>query len=254
MPVVEANQSVSLLTQDDLQRIGSKKIPKHIAFIPDGNRRWAKKNFVFPEVGHKMGADTLLNVIKASLQMGIETLTFFIFSTENWQRPPREIKAQMRLLKRYLLEQKQQMLENGVRFRSIGNLDKFPKEVAQLVQETVEATKHCSDITVIFAMNYGGRDDITRAIRKILHDYDQGSIKKNEIKEELVATYLDTAQWRDPDLLIRTSGESRLSNFLLWQMSYTEFFLCKVHWPEFTAQHLLDAVCDYQSRQQRRGR
>lgn len=246
-------QETPLLSKEELKSLNPKRIPKHIAFIPDGNRRWAKKNRILPEDGHKIGAETLLNIIKSSHQMGVETLTFYIFSTENWARPKREIKAQMWLLEKSLIEQKQRMLDNGVQFRTIGDISKFPKHIINLVNETVEATKNCNNITVVFAMNYGGRDDITRAIQKIVKDCDEGIVDKRDIKEELVSKYLDTAEWEDPDLLIRTSGESRISNFLLWQISYAEIYLSEAHWPEFTPQFLLKAVYDFQNRERRLG-
>lgn len=242
-----------LLSQEKLKTLDPNRIPKHIAFIPDGNRRWAKKNRILPEAGHKIGADTLLNIIKASHQIGVDTLTFYIFSTENWNRPKREIKAQMWLLEKSLTEQKQRMLDNGVKFKTIGDISKFPKNIINLLNETVELTKHCNYITVVFAMNYGGRDDITRALQKIVEDYDEGKINKSDIKEALVSEYLDTAEWGDPDLLIRTSGEARVSNFLLWQISYAEIYLSKAFWPEFTPQLLFEALLDFQNRERRLG-
>lgn len=246
-------EEVSLLSKDDLKKCDPRKIPKHIAIIPDGNRRWAKQNFILPEVGHRIGAQTLLDIIKSSKEIGVKTLTFYIFSTENWARPKREIKAQMWLLEKSLREQKQRMLENGVRFRTIGQIDKFPEVIINLIHDTVEATKNCDQITVVFAMNYGGRDDIKRACCKITEDCTNGKIKKEEITEKLISSYLDTAEWGDPDLLIRTSGESRISNFLLWQLSYAEIYLSKTFWPEFTPKDLLHAVCDYQNRERRQG-
>jgi undecaprenyl diphosphate synthase len=242
-----------LLTQEELKNLDPKKIPKHIAIIPDGNRRWAKNNRILPEEGHKIGAETLLNIIKASHQIGVQTLTIYIFSTENWLRPKREIKAQMWLLEKSLIEQKERMIANGVRFQTIGELSKFPEHIIKLINETVEATKHCTNINVIFAMNYGGRDEITRAIRKIAEDCNKGNFSNRDITEELVSKYLDTAKWGDPDMLIRTSGESRVSNFLLWQISYAEIYLSEVFWPEFTPRHLLEAVYEYQNRERRLG-
>lgn len=253
-PTHEASwQETPLLSKDQLKKLSKKRTPKHIAFIPDGNRRWAKKNRILPEEGHRIGAETLLNIIKSSHQMGIETLTFYIFSTENWARPKREIKAQMWLLEKSLREQKQRMLDNGVRFRTIGEISRFPEHIIALINETVEATKDCNDITVVFAMNYGGRDDITRAIQKIVTDCGKGIINKRDIKEDLVSKYLDTAEWGDPELLIRTSGESRISNFLLWQISYAEIYLSEAYWPEFTPALLLEAVYDFQNRERRLG-
>ncbi len=242
-----------VLPPNQLRRLNPKNIPKHVAFIPDGNRRWAKKNFILPEEGHRLGADSLLNIIKAGHQMGIETLTFFIFSTENWLRPKREINAQMALLEKSLRLQQPRMVENGVRFGSIGDLSKFPPHIISLIEDTKNATKHCHNINVIFAMNYGGRDDLRRAFQAMLSAYDQGNFTKEDVTEQLIGTYLDTSAYKDPDLLIRTSGESRVSNFLLWQMSYTEMFISPVYWPEFTPEIFFTAILDFQQRDRRLG-
>lgn len=241
------------LSVEELKQLNASRIPQHVAFIPDGNRRWAKKNYILPEEGHRLGADSLLNMIKAGHQIGIKTLTFFIFSTENWARPKREIQAQMKLLEKSLMLQKPRMIENGVRFRSIGDLSKFPAHIAELIELTKNETSHCDNINVVFAMNYGGRDDIKRAFIKMLKHYERGIISKDEIDEKMISSYLDTSHWSDPDLLIRTSGESRISNFLLWQLSYTEIHLTKKHWPEFSPRDLLLAILDYQNRERRHG-
>lgn len=242
-----------VISDEDLKKLNPSSIPNHVAFIPDGNRRWAKKNRVLPEEGHKIGADSLLNIIKAGHQMGIETLTFFIFSTENWARPQKEIDAQMKLLEKSLLIQRPRMLENGVRFRSIGDLSKFPPYLVELIETTKQETAHCDKITVVFAMNYGGRDDIRRAVIKMVDSVEKGDLKKEEISEDLVKSYLDTAPFTDPELLIRTSGESRLSNFLLWQLSYSEIYLSEKYWPEFSPLNFLEAVCSFQDRERRLG-
>lgn len=242
-----------VISDEDLKRIDPLPVPKHVAFIPDGNRRWAKKHRVLPEEGHKLGADSLLNIIKAGHQMGIETLTFFIFSTENWARPQKEIDAQMKLLEKSLLIQRPRMLENGVRFRSIGDLSKFPPHLVELIEATKEETAHCDKITVVFAMNYGGRDDIRRAVVKMIDGVEKGDLKKDEVTEDVVKSYLDTAAFTDPDLLIRTSGESRLSNFLLWQLSYAEIYLTEKFWPEFSPLDFLEAVHSFQNRERRLG-
>lgn len=238
---------------EEIKKIHPKRIPKHVAFIPDGNRRWAKKNRVLPEEGHRLGADSLLNIIKAGHQMGVERLTFYIFSTENWQRPKREIKAQMELLEKSIILQKPRMIENGVRFLSIGDLSKFPPHLIKLIEETKRDTAHCDKIDVVFAMNYGGRDDLRRAFKKMLEDYDRDIFSKEDVSEQLIGQYLDTAEWNDPELLIRTSGELRISNFLLWQLSYAEFLSSPVYWPEFTPHHFYQSILDFQQRERRLG-
>jgi undecaprenyl diphosphate synthase len=242
-----------LLSPEKVRILDPKRIPKHIAFIPDGNRRWAKKHFALPEKGHKAGAETLMNMIQAGSQLGVEMMTFYIFSTENWLRPKREIKAQMRLLEKCLVEQKKRMEENGVRFLTIGEISKMPPRIIELLVEMKEATKQGNKIDVVFALNYGGRDDIRRAIQKIIGDYGNKPFSKEEITEEFVSQYLDTANWNDPELLIRTSGESRVSNFLLWQISYTEIYLPKLYWPEFSPEHFVEAIQEYQKRERRLG-
>ena len=242
-----------VISDHDLERLDPSSIPKHVAFIPDGNRRWAKKHCVMPEEGHKLGADSLLNIIKAGHQMGIETLTFFIFSTENWARPQKEINAQMKLLEKSLLLQRPRMLENGVRFRSIGDLSKFPLHLRELIESTKKETMHCDNITVVFAMNYGGRDDIKRAVVRMMEDNEKGKLSKENVTEETVKNYLDTSFLSDPELLIRTSGESRLSNFLLWQLSYSEIYLTEKYWPEFSPKDFLEAVYCFQNRERRLG-
>lgn len=246
-------EETPLLSEELVQQLNPLTIPKHVAFIPDGNRRWAKKQRILPEQGHQIGAEILMNIVRSANQMGIETLTFFIFSTENWQRPRHEIKAQMWLLEKSLIEQKKRMVANGVRFLTIGELSKFPPKIVQLIEETKEATKDCDKINVVFAMNYGGRDDIQRAFQKMLADVEIGTLKREEISEDTISQYLDTSEWKDPDLLIRTSGEFRISNFLLWQLSYTEIYLSNEYWPEFTPQHFFEAIRDYQQRDRRMG-
>ncbi len=254
MNLIEERENTSdVISQEDFSHLDMQSIPKHVAIIPDGNRRWARKNKILPEKGHKIGAKVLLNTIEASYRLGIKVLTFYIFSTENWKRPKREIKAQLWLLEKSLLEQRSYMIENGVRFLSIGDLTKFPKKIIDIIEETKETTKHCDKIKVVFAMNYGGRDEIARAFQKMLKDYDNKVFEQKDVTENLISDYLDTANLPDPDLLIRTSGESRISNFLLWQISYSELLLSPVFWPEFTPKHLAMAIFDYQQREKRRG-
>ena len=252
-PVEPLWEDAPLFTGQQLRDLDPTRIPEHIAFIPDGNRRWARKNFALPEAGHRAGADTLMDVIKASSQLGVGAVTFYIFSTENWLRPKREINAQIRLLEKCLIEQKQRMINNGVRFATIGEVSKFPPHIVSLLEEVEDATKEGSKIKVIFALNYGGRDDIRRAVERMLVDYEGEKFAREEVSEALIASYLDTAGLSDPDLLIRTSGESRISNFLLWQISYAEIYWSEVFWPEFTPRHLLEAIREYQTRDRRRG-
>ncbi len=250
---ITASTEKAVFTPQQLRTIDPSRIPKHIAIIPDGNRRWAKKNFIMTEQGHQAGANQLMTIVQAAIEIGISRLTFYIFSTENWSRPKNEINAQLRLLEKYLVEQRQRMVNNGIRFTTIGNLSPFSESVNRELQNSIHATVKSNKIDVVFALNYGGRDDITRAVREIVKEYDRGIIKAEDINEDFVSKHLDTKSQPDPDLLIRTSGEQRVSNFLLWQISYAEIYVCSALWPEFTPDHLLDAVHTYQNRERRLG-
>lgn len=236
-----------------LSPLDKERIPNHVAFIPDGNRRWAKERSESNEKGHEVGVNTLLEIVKAAKELGIRALTFYLFSTENWNRSKEEIAALMWLLEAFLRDQCEEMKANGVKLKTIGFLVDLPNEVQLALSETKQATNHCQDIEMILALNYGGRDDLRRAFLRILEDYQSNHLKKEEITESLISSYLDTASWQDPDLLIRTSGEMRISNFLLWQLSYTEIYIADVLWPNFTPQHLLEAIIDFQKRERRLG-
>lgn len=246
-------QESDVFSPEELQKLDPLCIPKHVALIPDGNRRWAKSHRMFPEEGHRVGADSLMEIIKAGHQIGVKVLTFYIFSTENWQRPKREIKAQMQLLEKMLISQKERMVNNGIRFLTIGDLSPFSQRIIDLVEETKNATENCQDIDMVFAMNYGGRDDICRAFKKMIGHYDENKFKQEQVTETLISGYLDTAEWGDPDLVIRTGGVQRMSNFLLWQISYAEVFFSNVYWPDFRPSHLLEAITNFQNRERRQG-
>lgn len=239
--------------KDQLTLIDPNKVPKHIAIIPDGNRRWAKLNASTTPKGHQKGADGLLDIVQAAKELGVKVVTVYTFSTENWSRPQDEIEALMFLLSSYLTEQLLPMQENGIRFNTIGDLSKFPKEIIELIEKTKRETAHCDKIDLVLALNYGGRNEISRALHKMIDDFSHQKLKKEEINEEAIARYLDTHAWPNPDLLIRTSGEKRISNFLLWQISYTEFYMTDLYWPEFKPCHLFEAVLEYQRREHRPG-
>jgi len=253
MSVTSQEVEDKIYTLEQLSSLDSKQVPRHIAFIPDGNRRWAKKISKDASHGHQKGADILLDIVKACKEMGVQTATFFLFSTENWTRPKTEVHALMWLLKKYLIQERPRLIKNGVKLSAIGETSKLPKRVQTALKDTIEATAHCEDIEVVFALNYGARDEICRAVGRIVDDIEKDALSKEEITEKVIGQYLDTSKWEDPDLLIRTSGEMRVSNFLLWQISYTEVFISPAFWPEFTPDHLLGAVLDYQNREKRRG-
>jgi undecaprenyl diphosphate synthase len=247
-----------IFSQQELKDVHKKPLPRHVAIIMDGNRRWAKKHSIsqIRSVidGHWAGADVLQNILKAAQEIGIQILTVFAFSTENWQRSRHEVDALIHIFELYLKENREKMKEGGVKFNVIGNLFPFPSSLKEEVLKTIEATKEGKSIEFIVALNYGGRDDLTRAIKKIVKDCLENKLEKEKITEEIIAKYLDTANWEDPDLLIRTSNEMRVSNFLLWQLAYTEIYVTTRLWPEFTSHDLLQAVAYFQEREIRRGR
>lgn len=243
----------TFFTSNQLELLNKHKIPRHVAIIPDGNRRWAKKQMENPIEGHRSGANTLIEIVKAAKELGIKALTFYTFSTENWTRSEEEINAFMWLLQEFLLSHCQEMIDLGVRLKTIGDIALLPKEAAEAVAQTMVATAECEEIDMIMALNYGSRDELRRAFQRILEDCEKKKIQKEQISEALIAQYLDTAPWGDPDLFIRTSGENRISNFLLWQLSYTEIYITEVLWPDFTPNDLLKAVIEFQKRDRRLG-
>ena len=235
-------------SQEQLTIIEKSRVPQHVAIIPDGNRRWAREQDKHHQRGHRAGANILIDTVKAAKAMGIRAITFYLFSTENWNRPQEEVAALMWLLEEFLKEKTPEMIAEGVKLNTIGDISSLPENVITTIKDSKEKTAHCNRIDMILALNYGGRNEICRAVQKIL--------EKNETKqitEEMIADHLDTAPWGDPDLLIRTSGEMRISNFLLWQLSYTELYVTNVLWPDFTQNHLLDAVIEFQKRERRLG-
>jgi len=245
--------STAIFTSQEKASLDPMHIPRHVAIIPDGNRRWAKKQEGSSEQGHRAGADALMEIVKAARELGIRALTFYLFSTENWNRSEEEINALMWLLEGFLYDQCAEMQAHQVRLKTIGNLSIFPENILKAIDSTSKATAHCTDIEMILALNYGGRDEIRRAIHRLLDDFNSQKMQKEEVTESLISRYLDTAPWGDPDLLIRTSGELRISNFLLWQLSYTEIYVTNTLWPDFTPRDFLEAIADFQKRDRRLG-
>ena len=240
-------------SEEDLVNFDPVFAPRHIALIMDGNRRWAQQEDLLAADGHWRGGKSLMNVVCAAVELGVNFVTAFTFSTENWARPQEEVDALMRLFEMYLKQERGAMIKNGVKLGSIGDLTLFPGFVVEELQKTKAATAHCSRIELILALNYGGRDDIRRAVSSIVDDCEKKKLHKDDITEETISSYLDTSARIDPDLLIRTGGEMRLSNFLLWQLSYSEVYVTDVLWPNFSAQDLLRAVLKYQKRERRYG-
>ena len=240
-------------TSEEITELKKMAVPRHVAVIPDGNRRWARNQLTNIPEGHREGADNLIRFIKAAKELGIQTVTFYLFSTENWTRDQTEVQALMWLLEQFLIEQQPVMIEQGIRFHTIGDLAVFPESTKDLIAECKAATSPGSAINLVAALNYGSRNEICRAFNKIMEDCDKGILKKNEITEKIVSSYLDTAPFGDPELLIRSSGEMRVSNFLLWQISYSEIYVVDVFWPDFKPAHLLKAINFFQTRDRRLG-
>lgn len=239
-----------MYSQEQLEEIDPQKVPHHVAVIMDGNRRWAQKRHLPVIAGHFRGAHVLTNVVRAASELGIKVLTVFAFSTENWQRDPQEVSGLMNLIKHYLTAKKKVMIAEGVRLQTIGDLEKLPSDVQEAISKTKQAT-HTEKATIdlVLALNYGGRDDIRRALVVMMRQ----QVPLEHLTEEVISQYLDTSAWPDPDLLIRTSGERRQSNFLLWQLSYSEFYHTDVLWPDFDEMTLLGIVKEYQKRNRRLG-
>lgn len=221
-------------------------MPEHVAIIMDGNGRWAKERGLNRTAGHEEGAKVVRNITIHAQNIGIKYLTLFAFSTENWSRPKLEIDFLMKLLERYLKNELPVYIENSVRFKAIGDISKFSKSLQNTIKDTEEKTKHCKGLTQILALNYGSRDEIVRAVKKL-------NIKNLEITEKNISKNLDTAEFPDIDLLIRTSGEIRLSNYLLWQIAYAELFFTSTLWPDFTTEELDDIISDFGRRERRFG-
>jgi len=228
-------------------------LPRHVAIIMDGNGRWAKQRGLPRLRGHEEGVKRAWETVEACRDLGIEVLTLYAFSSENWQRPPEEVEGLMSLLERYLREEVDRLGEHEVRLRAIGNISRLPPTVRQLLEEAMRRTEGQSGMVLNLALSYGGREEILRAVRQLVQRALQGEIQPENIDERIFASCLYTNGLPDPDLLIRTSGEMRLSNFLLWQLAYTELYVTPVLWPDFDRQELTRALEDYARRERRFG-
>jgi len=233
--------------------IPSNHLPRHIAIIMDGNGRWAQKKGLPRVKGHGKGSLVVRPIVIESVRLGIECLTFYSFSTENWKRPPAEVDTIMDLYRQYLIEERPMVMEYNVRVRHLGEINELPERVVIELEKTLHASRNNTGMTLCLALNYSGRSEIVRAFNKINHDISQGKLPTDKIDESLIDNYLDTAGLPDPDLLIRTAGEKRISNFLLWQISYAELYITDVYWPDFNPQTLTDAILDYAGRNRRFG-
>ena len=229
------------------------EIPRHIAIIMDGNGRWAKERGLPRLEGHRAGAESVREVMEACIERGVEYLTLYAFSSENWSRPATEVSALMALLDRFLKEKAKDLDRQNVRLLAIGQLDRLPAKTRALIEKIQARTANHTKLTLVLALSYGGREEIVAAARSLATDAVAGKISPSEIDAELFASRLQTAGIPDPDLLIRTSGEMRISNFLLWQISYAEIVIVKKFWPDFRQSDLSEAVQEYQRRHRRFG-
>lgn len=236
-----------------MEKIDKNNLPKHIAIIMDGNRRWAKSQGLATRDGHKAGADALENISKYCNEIGIKYLTVYAFSTENWKRSKEEISALMAILRMYLDSFLKEKNKQNIKIKLLGDISELSKGLQKSIQKAIEQTKDNTGLTLNIAFNYGGRAELIRAMKKIAKEVKDGKIDINDINENLISNHLYTAGQPDPDLLIRTSNELRTSNFLPWQLVYTEFYFPEKHWPEFEKKDLLEAIKVYQSRNRRFG-
>ena len=228
-------------------------VPQHIAIILDGNGRWAKAKGMPRNYGHVQGSKNVEKICEAAYKMGVKYLTVYAFSTENWSRPKSEVDALMKLLHNYMKTCLKTAAKNDMKIRVIGDITRLDEDIRSRIEELEESTKDNGGLNFQIAINYGSRDEITRAVRRIAADCRDGRLAAEEIDERVIDRYLDTHDIPDPDLLIRTSGEQRLSNYLLWQLAYTEFYFTDVPWPDFTKEELLKAVEQYNARDRRYG-
>ena len=229
-------------------------IPNHVAIILDGNGRWAKKRFMPRNYGHMQGAKVVEQICEDADSIGIKYLTVYAFSTENWNRPQDEVEALMKLLRNYLKDCIKRANNNNMRVRVIGEKSRLSDDIRSKIEELEECSKNNTGLNFTIALNYGSRDEIVRAVREISKDVKDGKISESDIDDKMISDYLDTRGIPDPDLLIRTSGEERLSNFLLWQLAYTEFYFTDVLWPDFNKKELIKAVEKYNERDRRFGK
>ena len=236
-----------------MQRLVEDKIPRHVAIIMDGNGRWAQKRSLDRVAGHYQGAEAVRNIVRTARELGISFLTLFAFSSENWSRPQEEVDALMILLRNYLLSEAQEMRQNGIRFLAIGDFNRLSEGILDTLRQTMELTAGCTGMTLALALSYGGRDDILHAVRRMMANCRDGTLSAEELNEDLFSKYLWTRGLPDPDLLIRTSGEMRISNFFLWQLAYTELYVTPKLWPDFGREDLIEALLSYQGRERRFG-
>lgn len=247
------NQNNSSTLRDKIEEIKKLPVPGHVAIIMDGNGRWAKKRALPRIAGHYEGMKVVRKTTMLANDLGIKVLTLYAFSTENWKRPKNEVDYLMKLPEEFLGSYLPELVANNVQVKMMGYKHQLPDHTLKAIERAMEQTKNNTGLVLNFALNYGSRAEILDAVKQVLNDYKSGILKETEIDEQLFSSYLLTSEFVDPDLLIRTSGEIRLSNFMLWQLAYSEFWFTDVLWPDFSEKHLIEAVEDYQKRQRRFG-
>lgn len=244
-------------TTEDIERqrqlLDQDRLPRHVAIIMDGNGRWALSRNLPRIAGHCEGIESVRDIVRASAELGIEYLTLYAFSTENWKRPEAEVNALMRLLEYYLRAELDELDRNNVRINAIGKITALPKRVQRVLKKAIEQTRHNHGLVLTLALSYSGRWDILRAVQLIALDVRRGKLSPEDITEELIRSYLSTHNLPEPDLLIRTSGEMRVSNFLLWEIAYTELYTTEVLWPDFRREQYYSALAEYAQRERRFG-
>lgn len=228
-------------------------IPNHIAVIMDGNGRWAKKRLMPRNFGHRAGGKTLEQILSDADELGVKYLTVYAFSTENWKRSETEVNGIMNILRKYLVDSVERSMKNNVRIRIIGDRTALAPDIVEKIDNLEGKTKENDGINFTIAINYGGRDEIRRAVSRIANDIQEGRLSPEAVDEQLISGYLDTCELPDPDLLIRTSGEMRMSNYMIWQLAYTEFYFTDVLWPDFDRNELVEAIRYYNGRDRRFG-
>ncbi len=249
VPAISASDEADVL----FARIDPNRLPAHVALVMDGNGRWAKARGSGRIEGHRAGIQSVRETVTTCRELGIKVLTLYAFSNENWHRPRLEVRALMRFLDEYLLRELDTLTENDIKLATIGRVERLPSHVQETLERVKEKTKDHESMTLVLALNYGGRTEIVDAARRAAAAISAGEITPDDLTEERFTSYLDTAGLPDPDLMIRTSGEVRISNYLLWQMAYTEFHFTPTLWPDFRKDSLYRAILDYQSRERRFG-
>ena len=251
---MEDNPVIAIFSMDLIDQIDKNKLPKHLAVIMDGNGRWAKKQGLFRTVGHESGTKAVREIVEACAEINIEYLTLYAFSTENWNRPKLEVTTLMKLLVSSLKKELKTLQDNNIKLNAIGNLDSLPKKAHRELQDVIETTKSNTHMTLTLALSYGSREEITKTIKEISLKVKNNLISPSAIDESVINNHLYTQDLPDVDLLIRTSGEQRISNFLLWQIAYAELYFTETLWPDYRKTHLFEAIIDYQNRERRFGK